>query len=80
MITGIENLAHTVLLQAHINQVCWVPKCNSANLLLAANDKTIKLWRVAERRSDKGSGEAGVAFCCPFPFRLHLIHQRQLAI
>jgi serine/threonine-protein phosphatase 2A regulatory subunit B len=40
----------SVEIEAHINQICWLPKCNHTDMLLAANDKAIKLWRVVERR------------------------------
>jgi len=34
-----------VEIEAHINQICWLPKCNHTDMLLAANDKAIKLWQ-----------------------------------
>lgn len=35
----------SVEIEAHINQICWLPKCNHTDMLLAANDKAIKLWQ-----------------------------------
>ena len=43
----------SVEIEAHINPIRWLTKCNATNMLLAANDKTIKLWRITERGPDR---------------------------
>lgn len=36
-------------IEEKINQICWCRQAGSAHRLIATNDKTIKVWRVAEK-------------------------------
>lgn len=36
-------------IEEKINKIRWLKKKNAANFLLSTNDKTIKLWKIAER-------------------------------
>ncbi|CAL8084338.1 unnamed protein product [Calicophoron daubneyi] len=36
-------------IEEKINKIRWLPRTNHARFLLSTNDKTIKLWRIAER-------------------------------
>eukprot|EP00669_Euglena_mutabilis_P004828 TRINITY_DN16191_c0_g1_i1.p1 TRINITY_DN16191_c0_g1~~TRINITY_DN16191_c0_g1_i1.p1 ORF type:complete len:429 (-),score=67.35 TRINITY_DN16191_c0_g1_i1:107-1393(-) len=37
-------------IDSKVKDICWLKRCSSAGLLLAANDKFIRMYRVAERR------------------------------
>ena len=36
-------------IEEKINKIRWLQKQNAANFLLSTNDKTVKLWKIAER-------------------------------
>lgn len=36
-------------IEEKINKIRWLRKKNASNFLLSTNDKTIKLWKIAER-------------------------------
>lgn len=37
-------------IEEKINKIRWLKRCNAAHFLLSTNDKTVKLWKVSEKR------------------------------
>ncbi|CAD5227798.1 unnamed protein product [Bursaphelenchus okinawaensis] len=43
-------------IEEKINQIKWMKKKSSSDFLLSTNDKTIKLWKISERRKQLAEG------------------------
>jgi serine/threonine-protein phosphatase 2A regulatory subunit B len=43
-------------IEEKVNQIRWLPSMNDSHLLLTTNDKTVKLWKVFEKRINLVSG------------------------
>eukprot|EP00668_Euglena_longa_P004069 GGOE01004770.1.p1 GENE.GGOE01004770.1~~GGOE01004770.1.p1 ORF type:complete len:466 (+),score=112.93 GGOE01004770.1:127-1524(+) len=62
----------SVEIEEHINRICWLPPHTPRPMLLATNDKTIKLWRLRldgspllSPRSGSGSGSGSFGGTSP---------------
>eukprot|EP01010_Urceolus_cornutus_P002419 NODE_309_length_1814_cov_243.155807_g250_i0.p1 GENE.NODE_309_length_1814_cov_243.155807_g250_i0~~NODE_309_length_1814_cov_243.155807_g250_i0.p1 ORF type:complete len:512 (-),score=101.97 NODE_309_length_1814_cov_243.155807_g250_i0:173-1708(-) len=48
---------NSIEIDSKVKDICWIPRCNQSALLLTANEKSIKLYRVATKRNRIVSGQ-----------------------